>query len=295
METRKPGNERLTTTRSLRLLGKAAYTLFFIPRHERIYREIAADTHNTPLPPELELQPDISSVCREIDDSLTRRQPQRGQLLGKHEQIALSAQLIQFSDHLVTIPDHLKLPYRRLEYFFEATTVRRQELEHRLSFGDQLDLALDHTDNSLDEALYLLVMSSRMYARWLDSASLTDMPHYDHAARKDMMIRWQDALQTCKNDGNYHDTAGDTYYAWTHAYAQYVFRCLSRTPFKLDPQLQHVFANGTTIMQTCVNAFTPRGVMSNHDIAAEYGNAIGATISDHVATAAEVNRSTINT
>jgi len=88
------------------------------------------------------------------------------------------------------------------------------------------------------------------------------------------------AVAACKPYGSCpdQDTAGDTYYCWTHALAKVLYK--SYVP-KLSPiaslealALQH----GTKLNHGLAHRYKAQRLKSDHTIAAAYGNAIGESL-----------------
>jgi hypothetical protein len=91
------------------------------------------------------------------------------------------------------------------------------------------------------------------------------------------MLDWQNALAACKPaELGYQDAAGDAYYAWTHAMAEYAYRVLPDAPNVATAAARRIFRVGTNIMQPVTNTFYKCGILSDHSTAAAYGKAIGA-------------------
>ena len=262
---------RRTPLEASRFLGRAAVTLLLTPSHHRIYRDIKTEAlaaqEIIPLHGSVA---DVADACKPYLNTV-KTVDSPGAV---YDQVTLAALLIQFGDHLPTVPEPLKIPYDHIQHLHQTVTATARDYG-RVSLSTQLGIALEQTDSNMAQALHLLCIGSRLYARWLDEQSVTGIPHPPSTYKKMRMAEWQNALQGFKSaPGVYHDAAGDTYYAWTHAYAGYTFGATTEHAQPFTTVARHAFRHGTLIMQTCVNNFNPRGILSDHTIAAHYGNAI---------------------
>lgn len=124
----------------------------------------------------------------------------------------------------------------------------------------------------------LLWASSRQYARWLDSTLLPNKIT-DRQQRLDAMLAWRSAIKAHKTreDGP-QDPAGDNYYMWTHALAQYAWRVSSGCPRFVNNVAAQTFWNGTDLMHGVVHRLNQQSVPSDRTAAARYGNALGDAI-----------------
>lgn len=203
-------------TESTRLLGRAVTTLFLTPDHDHLYRDIKHDalTAEEVIP----LNPPIERLQTDIMTNLPPLIEQPGAIITTPEVIAISGLLMQFGNHFKAIPDWLQIEYAPVRTLYD--TVTREGNTARLSLADQLVIATDQQQGNVADALKLLLITSRHYARWLDEKTIRSLPPTTPSERKDLMTAWQDSLMGFKSSpGVYHDAAGDTYYAWTHAYA----------------------------------------------------------------------------
>ena len=259
---------------STRLLGRAVATLFFTPDHHHLYRDIKQEA--LAAQEVIPLQPPVEQLQQELLLQLPPRLDEPHRIITTPEIIATSGLLMQFGNHFKVIPQWLQVDYASVHTLYQ--TVTHEADTGRLSLADQLILAADQQHGNIEETLKLLLITSRHYARWLDEKTISNLPETTPPEQKALMTAWQDTLLGIKSDDTtYHDAAGDTYYAWTHAYADYLYdRLVDRST--LATRLAGVaFRNGTTIMQTLVNNLNPRGILSDHAIAARYGNAIADT------------------
>lgn len=268
----------LNRPEAARYLGRAVRTLLVTPMHARIYRVIKEEDVRAGVV--VPLQPDLPDIVDEVSSRILPLVAEFGRPMPGPDVAVSAALLMQFANHFPEVPDHLMVPYSTVAELGAACISRAQQ-EGRLSLADQLSIALDHADGHLDEGLRNIFITSRMHARWLDRRMLPGTPELTSGERLQKMRAWQDSLLAFKPGGDeYHDTAGDTYYAWTHAYAGYMFDRLQRHQTVATSLARTAFRRGTYIMQTCVNNLNPRGTISDHTVAARYGNAVAEALSE---------------
>lgn len=119
------------------------------------------------------------------------------------------------------------------------------------------------------------------HARWLDSSIITGLPDFSREERVDRMLEWQRAIVGFKTDADGpQDSAGDTYYAWTHALAGVAYQTLPSKPSRRTALASRTFERGTELMHSIVHRRNPQAVVNDHSGAAEYGNAVGRFCSD---------------
>lgn len=261
---------------AMRLLGRAVTTLMVTPPHLRLYRDLKDEAlvARATVP----IHPPIAEEMQKVASQLNPRMLTRDAPISSSELTMTASLLMQFGNHFHAIPASLQVSYPTISEL-HGSFIDESQSRGRLSLSDQLAIALDQSNGALRDSLYNLCIASRMYARWLDEKTITALPELSVSDRKDRMRVWQDTLLGFKTgDDAYHDTAGDTYYAWTHAYAGYMFESLPRRKFIQDKLAQTAFRHGTYIMQTFVNNLNPRGVISDHTVAARYGNATADTL-----------------
>lgn len=255
-----------------RHVGRAVRTLLITPLHPRVYRVIKDEDSKAGVT--VPLQPEVEQVTNGMQTEILPWVRTFGETMSGSDTAITAGLLMQFSNHLNELPPHLNVPYETVRSLGSAC-IERAEERGRLSMVDQLSVALDQADGNLSEGLRRIFITSRMYARWLDRRAVLGTPEFSTSERLQQMRAWQDSLLGFKPGANeYHDTAGDTYYAWTHAYAGYMFDRLQLRPTLSARLARTAFRNGTRIMQTCVNNLNPRGTISDHTVAAHYGNAV---------------------
>jgi hypothetical protein len=255
-------------------LKQAAETLLIIPEHEKLHKEVAQLTESEPQP----LQPDILDINQEIAEALSKYvNPDKTHSLECHELTYLGGTLVQFSDYMPVLQQYAKTGYTHINNLYQEITELSEKSRHSLNFDEQLTVALHQTEGDLANALWMLFITSRQYARWLDSKSIDGIPDFCKEEKINRMIKWQKALAACKED-NPQDAPGDTYYTWTHALASLAYNVLPAQRNKRTKLASEAFVNGTWLMHKIIHRINPQAVINPHDRAANYGNSIGQTI-----------------
>lgn len=259
---------------TLRGVNRATYTLFFAPSHEKLHREVAnlRTYEDQPLQPSI---PSImGSVRREVMQfaDLSKKRHLRGKELTQ-----LAGVLIQFTDYVPPLQFYAQTKYSQVESLYNEIVDRAEQTSTPLTFSEQLGIALHQADGDLTESLWRLFITSRLYARWLDSNVVTDLPNYTHEEKLSRMMQWQKSLAACKTGGatERQDVSGDTYYVWTHALASVVYSALPEHDNRRTRLAAKTFEKGTKIMHNVVHRYNPQAIINDHSIAAQYGNAIG--------------------
>ncbi len=259
-----------------RALGYAAtsvYTLFSTPVHEAYHRTMEQDLRFDPQP----LHPDSGIVAADTRAVLSGHDVVLAGTPSFAEKIANSAYMMQFTDYFLRDSDS---PY--IARFNDVARLKSTvgtiagEQGHPLSYSQQLDIALGQSDGDILGALKNLMLTSRHYARWLDSASLGGMPEMTPEQILTEMKEWRASILANKSgEEGFQDPAGDTYYAWTHALAAVLFGKDNKVRDRIGAT---VFRHGTNIMHKVVHTFNAQSVPNDHRVAAKYGNRIGAVI-----------------
>jgi hypothetical protein len=252
-------------------IKQAVYTLFKSPTHDTPHLEIAEIRKEAlqPLqPPIYDIEYDLRTSTKDLVEPKKRRK-----LKGK-ELIHIAGVLMQFTDYSDSLQIYARTPHEHVEALTVGITRKARETSKPLSFSEQLNVALDQAEGDLPEALWRLFITSRMNARWLDGKSIPNLPQFTQIDKKRKMIEWQDSLAACKTTIP-QDTAGDTYYAWTHALASVIYEALpARSNWKTG-LAKIMFQNGTKIMHSVAHKVNPQSLPNDHSIASKYGNAIG--------------------
>lgn len=273
MEEKKRQSERHAAIRAGDKLARSVITLLITPLHEKLHveAELAAEATEQPLMPAVEeALPNVRERLAGYRDT--------PRVLGAVAMLNLSAALMQFTDHsgvgpddIVVAPSFAQTEALRMEY------EQRQGVSGPLDATEQLDAALSLTGR-VDDSLMLLWASSRQYARWLDSTLLPN-EITDRQQRLDTMLAWRRTIKAHKTRENGpQDPAGDNYYMWTHALAQYAWRVSSGCPRFVNNVVAQTFWNGTDLMHGIVHRINRQSVPNNHTAAARYGNVLGDTI-----------------
>lgn len=265
--------------KEIRGIQRAVHTLFRTPPHDTLHRDVAnrllLETQPTQ-PPLTQTQYNIAEVVKNSADT------EKITKLPVRKLKALGGILMQFTDYVPELQPYALTPHQHVEDLYENITDLAHKKGKPLAFADQLETALNQTDGDLPEALWRLFMTSRLYARWLDCDSITDIPPYTRDEKVNRMITWQRSLSACKKDTP-QDGSGDTYYAWTHAYALVAYKLFPEHPNLRTRTAQKTFEKGTILMHTLVHNINPQTVVNDHRIAGEYGNAIGEVCSSALA------------
>lgn len=261
---------------AVRCLGGAAFALVVKqPDDRKIWDLMAAAPEQQPL------QPPVAEIAQEVRKFAVAR---RGDTRMSADQIArFAGTLIQFTDINPIYESKPITEWRHVESLLSG--VIDQSKEAPLSFAQQLEVAYEQADGDLAVSLARLFITSRHMARWSDGSLIQDEPGFSDQEKIKFMEEWRGAVAACKPVGEsvVQDTAGDTYYAWTHVLAKVAFGTMAN---RGSGALERLFHNGTTIMQRYVNSrvvnklnpFNPGGTVSDHTIAAIYGNNIGKAL-----------------
>lgn len=136
---------------------------------------------------------------------------------------------------------------------------------------DQLNILLDITGNNIVGAVNLGFIASRFMARGMDMKAYPNI-----GVDREEMLRWgQNVAEFEINDGRTGDSAGDTYYFWTHVMAGLVFNLYDRQ----KPIYNITFEHGTEIMRIVRKKFSKLATTSEHYEPSVLGRAIGLGLS----------------
>jgi len=255
-------------------LGRAAYTLFITPEHEKLHQRVEAEAMDGPPQP---LQAPIGETVQRIrDDILPKAELVRPAATDGARLVLLSGLLVQFADYVPGLQGRVQVPYENISGLYEDVTARAAKAEP-LGFAEQLDVALEHNKGNLVDSLWQLFITSRLHARWLDGNIVQGMPDYSRDEKVRLMQGWRASIAACKpyEPGLPQDPNGDAYYAWTHTLAKVAYSLAPARESRTSRAAIATFHRGTAIMHTAVHSFNKQGVPSDHTIAAAYGNAIG--------------------
>lgn len=275
-----PNIEEVSFREAISGLGRAAYTLFVTPRHEKLHQVVESAAVNLPSQP---MQPSVEYLTSKIDeDVLIKAEVGKSPKFDTKQLMYFGGVLIQFSDFVPQYRRTMEVSYSGVEELHEAV-IDRATGAQPLNYAEQLDTALGLTEGDLPKSLWRLFTTSRLYARWLDEGMVRDVPNLTSEEKVAKMLEWRRSIAACKNpiEGKPQDPNGDTYYTWTHALAKYVYSLAPERESSLTHGMRNVFHNGTTIMHKAVHTFNKQGVNSDHSVAAQYGNAIGQVCVDY--------------
>lgn len=273
--THPPDQERtLPVSVLIKMLGHLAihvYEHLPVARNQAmpLFGQIEQELASFPQP----LHPDIPAIAENIHDLLVERSVAPPDNLSFSNKFTRSTRMIQFTDRL-TNADNAFFQYSSMKILKDHFVDRAEKQAYPLSFDQQLTIALDVSNNNITGALTKLWLASRHYARWLDSVSILNLPDFTPEEMMQEMKEWRGAILACKNadSKNFQDTAGDSYYAWTHARARVMFGIDSSLPDRIG---KLIFQHGTTIN---THRLIEQSIPSDHRVAAKYGNAIGDAI-----------------
>lgn len=241
-----------------------------------LYRAVEEEVADSPQP----LHPDIAMTVYHVRKALAGHHITPPENIPFSDKLTQSIRMAQFTNHLSS-EEQAFFDYDTMKDMKERFVSSAEQQMHPLGFGQQLDIALELFDGNITESLTSLWLTSRQYARWFDSVSIRGLPEFSAEETIKEMKEWRSSILACKNADakNFQDTAGDSYYAWTHALAQVMYGSGSGLPDRIG---KLIFSHGTTIMHVGVHSLIKQSVPSNHRAAAAYGNRIGETILESI-------------
>jgi len=257
---------------TIRGVGRAAYTLFNVPDHDSsLYKDLATVLADQPQPVQAPVEQEVETVMTDpaqlIDVDKAPRINKK-QLLG-HLGIAM-----QFTSYLPNLRSFGQTPFVHIEDLHSDITERGNNTP--LGYADQLSIALNQTEGDLPEAVWRLFLTSRQCGRWFDDSIITNMPDFTRDKKMEYMYTFARSVLACKphETSPVQDSAGDTYYTWTHVLGGLMFDSLAdkqTSAVRLGSKAVH---NGTTLMHELAHRYKPQRLASDHTTAAVYGNAI---------------------
>ena len=261
----------LTLTGCLR----AIHTVIWTPPHEDrvIHRSVSQQLMDTQIP----LNPPLDETVKSIESLLpTDFAVPR---ITVRERLGLFAALMQFTMYIPTIRPYFRAKQADIDTLHDKI-IKDARTHHRpVNLAEQFHHAMQVAGDPV-EALWLLLVTTRQYARWYDGEAIDDFRPLSHSQAKRAMKTWYRSVAALKyHDGQHpQDSAGDTYYVWTHAMAKLIFGPMS-SRVAVDAYVYRAALHvGTWLNHNIAHRISPQSVASDHSIAAQYGNVIGAHI-----------------
>ena len=220
----------------------------------------------------------VAKTCAEIESVVGQMKPMLWPKLCARQRMGIFSTLMQFSMYVPYMAPYFRAECKDVERLYSCVVAAGK---HRpVTFADQLRIALD-IKPSMPHAVWLLLVTSRQYARWYDSESIVGMKQIDAYAAKRRMVAWSTAIVAVKpwSSAGPQDTAGDAYYVWTHALAKMLYGPMS-PKWAMDAYVYRAALHiGTWLNHNIAHKISPQSINSDHSIAATYGNAIGKILS----------------
>ena len=261
----------LTLTGCLR----AIHTVIWTPPHEDrvIHRSVSQQLMDTQMP----LNPPLDETVKSIESLLpTDFVVPR---ITVRERLGLFAALMQFTMYIPTIRPYFRAKQADIDTL-HGKVIKDARTHHRpVNLAEQFYHAMQVAGDPV-EALWLLLVTTRQYARWYDGEAIDDFRPLSRSQAKRAMKTWYRSVAALKHHDGQHpqDSAGDTYYVWTHAMAKLIFGPMS-SRVAVDAYVYHAALHvGTWLNHNIAHRISPQSVASDHSIAAQYGNVIGAHI-----------------
>ena len=253
----------------------AIRTVIWTPPHEE--RVIHRSVNQQLLGTSIALNPSRQKII----DNITLQLPENyiAPRITARERLGLFAALMQFTMYLPTIRPYFRATQHDITALHDAIIKDAAAQQKPANLAEQFSHAMAITRDPT-EALWLLLVTTRQYARWYDGEAIDDFRPLTQNHTKRAMKTWYQSVAALKpHDGlNAQDSAGDTYYVWTHAMAKLVFGPIS-SRWAIDAHFYRAALHiGTWLNHTIAHRVSPQSVSSNHSIAANYGNAIGTLI-----------------
>lgn len=227
------------------------------------------------------LHPDIATTIENTREMLTKHAISTPERFSLSDKFMRNARMIQFTDRFAG-SDQAFVHYDSMKTLKDRFVASAEHQAYPLGFDQQLDIALELSGSDSIEGLTNLWFASRQYARWFDSVSIHDLSEFAPAEILMEMKEWRSSILACKNaeDGDFQDTSGDSYYAWTHALARVMYGSGTSAADRIG---KYVFSHGTAI-NSHTHKFIKQSIPSNHTVAAAYGNRIGDAVLDAMET-----------
>ncbi|HEY8998926.1 MAG TPA: hypothetical protein VIM53_01265 [Candidatus Saccharimonadales bacterium] len=257
-------------------VGRAVYTLFNVPDHDSsLYEELARVLREEPQPTQAPIKQEVEAVLAGPAQLIDPDKHPR--IDGKHLLGHLGL-IMQFTSYLPKLQPFGQTPFEHVDNLYSEMTQQGHDVP--LGYADQLTIALQQTEGDLPEAMWRLFLTTRQFARWFDSGLIPDMPKFSRGQKMEHMYTFAHSVAACKphETSPVQDSAGDTYYTWTHALGGLMFDSLAAEQSSAVQLGSKVIHNGTTLMHKLAHKYKPQRLASDHTLAAAYGNAIGDTL-----------------
>ena len=235
-----------------------------------VYEENALTPETLPLNTESEILPSLMQVIEErgIGPEITHR-PYWNRNIAYNSAEVFGATIQSLDLHDAELPLTVLPPEEHVAKFIEEV----KERPHKLMLHEQLEIALDITDNDLLGETNLCWISTRFMARGADQRAYPGI-----FVDADTIRDWNTQLaqfETYNNSGK-NDGPGDNYYFWTHVFAAMVFH---RKGYEAKIA-QTAFSRGTQIM-----AFVRKNIatgnqpnITEHQPASRLGREVGLAL-----------------
>lgn len=263
-------------------LCKASYTVFAVPDHDSsAYEMVAIELRSFPQPPALPLCAEIEGTKQALQ-SCCHAGPSL--FFSQKELLGLMGVLMQFTSYIPELRPYMRTSFNEIDKLYNTVISLSASTNKPVDFTHQLNIALEQCDMNLLDALWLLFVTSRLHARWFDTSCISDMPRYSDLQVRQRMKKWSLSIVACKEYGTCadQDASGDAYYVWTHALAQVLYRALPRNRNLITAFQSYVLKKGTWLNHNLAHKYKPQRLLSDHTIAARYGNAIGNICVEHM-------------
>lgn len=261
----------LTLTGCLR----AILTVIWTPPHEDriIHRAVNQQLMDTQIPLNLPSDEIIKSIDSQLPPEFAVPR------ITFRERLGLFAVLMQFTMYIPIIQPYFRAKQADIDTLHDKIIKDARTHYRPVDLAEQFHHAMQVAGDPV-EALWLLLVTTRQYARWYDGEAIDDFRPLSRSQAKRTMKTWYQSVAALKHhDGQRaQDSAGDTYYVWTHAMAKLVFGPMS-SHIAVDAYVFRTALHiGTWLNHNIAHRISPQSVASDHSIAAQYGNVIGAHI-----------------
>jgi hypothetical protein len=255
----------------IRAVARATYVLLTTPDYHQNFYEEVIRTVRVPIPTHAPLADELVA----FEHLISRFTQERIPVLRTPDLLGYTSVLMQFTDKLPRSWRYAETPFDHVDKLGSAFA--EIGCDQPLSYARQLEIALSQTAGDITEALWRLFITSRHYARWSDGGVLSGTPALKPDEIVDRMSMFNRSILAIKphQPDLFQDTAGDTYYTWTHALGKVMFGTMASRESSVGALADKIVENGTRLMHTIVHTLYPQPTPTNHTAASEYGVAIG--------------------